>query len=77
MSLSSTSVSLSVFSLISIVTFPNEVCNSSESGMAGVCYTSSECTAGKGRAAGTCAQGFGICCICKTLSITWIIISVV
>ena len=31
----------------------------------GTCYTDAECAERKGVASGTCADGFGVCCICK------------
>ena len=49
-----------VFSLFSIVQFPNEECVTTDINVkAGVCTTSSECTAGAGTASGKCASGFG------------------
>ena len=49
-----------VFSLFSIVQFPNEECATTDINVkAGVCTTSSECTAGAGTASGKCASGFG------------------
>ena len=31
----------------------------------GTCYTTSECAEKSGVAAGTCAQGYGVCCVCE------------
>merc|ERR1719153_1311780 len=56
-----------VFSLFSIVQFPNQVCTSASSTTTyGTCYTSTECTAAGGTADGNCAAGFGVCCIIAT-----------
>ena len=52
------------FSLFSIVQFPNEECTSGSSSTTnGTCYTSSECGSRGGAAAGSCAAGFGVCCV--------------
>ena len=32
----------------------------------GTCYTSEECEDRDGAAAGSCADGYGICCTCKS-----------
>ena len=53
---------LNPFSLFSLVQFPNSECNSA-SGTQGTCYTGSECTQRGGTADGSCASGFGVCCI--------------
>merc|ERR1719244_2063693 len=53
-----------VFSLFSIVQFPNSACTSSSSTYSnGTCFTSSECSSKGGTAQGNCAAGFGVCCI--------------
>merc|ERR1711899_298851 len=59
-----------VFSLFSVVTFPNEGCTSQSgtTGISGVnrngtCYTSTECSDNGGTASGNCAAGFGVCCL--------------
>merc|ERR1712183_113470 len=55
------------FSLFSVVQFPNDECTSSTSTTTiGTCYTSSECTSRSGSASGTCAAGFGVCCVSST-----------
>jgi len=52
-----------LFSLFSVVTFPNSQCTaSSDNTMYGVCYTSSECATRGGSTDGNCAAGFGVCC---------------
>jgi len=40
----------------------NGVCNSS-SGVNGTCYSSTDCSNVGGSPSGTCASGFGVCCI--------------
>jgi len=59
-----------VFSLFSIVSFPNDGCVT-QSGTTtytarnrnGTCYTSTECASLSGTASGNCASGFGVCCL--------------
>ncbi|XP_059089773.1 uncharacterized protein LOC131885674 isoform X2 [Tigriopus californicus] len=51
-----------LFSIFQIINFPNEGCIGSSS-RNGTCYTSDECASKGGSSAGTCAQGFGVCCI--------------
>eukprot|EP00090_Calanus_glacialis_P027414 TRINITY_DN43201_c0_g1_i1.p1 TRINITY_DN43201_c0_g1~~TRINITY_DN43201_c0_g1_i1.p1 ORF type:complete len:380 (-),score=76.16 TRINITY_DN43201_c0_g1_i1:263-1402(-) len=56
-----------MFSLFSIVQFPNQVCTSASSSTTyGTCYTASECTTKSGTADGNCAAGFGVCCVIST-----------
>merc|ERR1712158_74090 len=56
-----------VFSLFSIVQFPNPRCTSSTSSTTyGTCLTSSECSTSGGTSDGNCAAGFGVCCIIST-----------
>jgi len=59
-----------VFSLFSVVTFPNKGCTSQSgtTGISGVnrngtCYTTTECSSKGGTASGNCAAGFGVCCL--------------
>ena len=56
-----------VFSL-----FQNAECYTSESSGSeyGTCYTPSECTDLGGTGFGTCAEGYGVCCICKSSQYT-------
>ena len=49
-------------SLFTIVRFKNDGCNSS-SGLNGTCYSSADCSNLGGSAFGSCASGFGVCCI--------------
>jgi len=52
-----------LFSVFQIVKFNNEECTGS-SGDTGTCYTAAECSALSGGAAqGSCASGFGVCCV--------------
>ena len=46
----------------------NEACDAGSSSRNGTCYTSAECTALGGASSGTCASGYGVCCICKIKS---------
>ena len=63
-----------VLGLFNLVQFANSACNATDgdrsSGRTGVCFTGSECEAKGGRAGGVCAAGFGVCCICKGLSLS-------
>jgi len=53
-----------VFSLFSIVQFPNEACSSTSGTYSnGTCFTTSECSSKGGSAQGNCAAGFGVCCV--------------
>ena len=46
-----------------MVRFPNSVC--AGDAFNGTCYTSEECNDRGGTSSGTCANGYGVCCICK------------
>merc|ERR1711997_754807 len=50
-----------LISTFQIVRFPNDVCVGSNS-RNGTCYTSQECSDKSGTSAGSCADGFGVCC---------------
>jgi len=53
-----------VFSLFTVVTFPNDQCTTkSDTTMKGTCYSESECTSKGGTVDGNCAAGFGVCCM--------------
>jgi hypothetical protein len=54
---------LRYLSPFTILSFPNLSCNSSDATLDGTCYTSSECSAKGGKSLGSCALGFGVCCI--------------
>merc|ERR1719422_2088736 len=48
--------------IFNVVRFPNEACGSADN-FNGTCYTASECSALGGSSSGTCASGFGVCCV--------------
>ena len=54
----------SVLSLFTIVSFKNDACTST-AGTNGTCYSSNDCSSLGGTASGSCASGFGVCCLCK------------
>merc|ERR1711892_120486 len=61
--------------LFTIVKFPNQECVATGTGDTGTCNTQIECESKGGISEGSCAQGFGICCViyndeCGTVSIT-------
>ena len=49
--------------LFQVVTFPNDACTGSSKN--GTCYTKAECSNRGGTQDGTCANGYGVCCIGK------------
>ena len=54
-----------VLGLFNLIQFSNARCNSTDNDKQGICYTASECRERGGNAKGTCAAGFGVCCLCK------------
>ena len=48
--------------IFNVVRFPNNPCGSADN-FNGTCYTASECSALGGSSSGTCASGFGVCCV--------------
>jgi len=48
--------------IFNVVRFPNDVCTGTGS-MNGTCYTAEECSDRDGTEAGSCADGFGVCCV--------------
>jgi len=50
--------------IFNVIQFPNTGC-AAGSGRNGTCYTSSECTSKGGTSDGTCANGYGVCCVIK------------
>lgn len=54
-------------SLFTIIEFPNSRCQatSASSVYGGTCYHRSECESLNGTAIGQCANGYGVCCVCK------------
>jgi len=53
-------------SVLQVVKFPNDGCNTTSDGVYGVCYSGTECTSLGGTASGSCASGFGVCCAFTT-----------
>ncbi|TRY67506.1 hypothetical protein TCAL_11774 [Tigriopus californicus] len=51
-----------LLSIFNIIQFENGPCAGSES-KNGTCYTKEECKTRSGTASGTCASGYGVCCI--------------
>jgi len=51
-----------VLSFFNVVKFPNSLCTGSGT-RNGTCYTTEECEDRSGTAAGSCADGFGVCCV--------------
>ena len=51
-----------LFGVFQVVRFPNDPCATTE-GTNGTCYLADECTRNGGRAAGSCAKGYGVCCV--------------
>lgn len=54
-------------SLFTIIEFPNSRCQatSASSTYEGTCYHRAECENLNGTAIGQCANGYGVCCVCK------------
>merc|ERR1712172_95774 len=50
-----------VLPIFQVVKFPNDVCTGSSRN--GTCYTSEECSTKGGSNDGSCAAGFGVCCV--------------
>ena len=53
------------FELISIFRFPNDMCEVSGGTKNGTCYTAEECSDKGGKSDGSCADGYGVCCVCN------------
>jgi hypothetical protein len=53
-----------VLSLFTVVQFQNQGCAAS-TGDNGTCMTTAECSGRGGVASGPCANGYGVCCVCK------------
>jgi len=52
------------FSVFQVVEFPNDVCTGNgNNGRVGTCYTKEECEDKGGMAQGSCAEGYGVCCV--------------
>jgi len=52
-----------VLPIFQVVRFPNDVCTGSTRN--GTCYTAEECSSKSGTNEGSCASGFGVCCVFK------------
>jgi len=50
-----------LLNVFTIINFPNDPCTSGST--SGVCYTATECSALGGTTSGSCASGFGVCCL--------------
>jgi len=48
--------------IFNVVQFPNDACIGTGS-MNGTCYTSEECSSRDGVSSGSCAEGYGVCCV--------------
>lgn len=53
-----------VLSLFTIYQWNNGLCTAT-SGEYGMCLPESDCIGRRGILGGPCAQGYGICCVCK------------
>ncbi|XP_059087673.1 uncharacterized protein LOC131884050 [Tigriopus californicus] len=49
--------------IFQVISFQNTNCNGSSSTRVGTCYTSDECESKGGSSSGTCASGYGVCCV--------------
>ena len=55
-------LSVSGQGIFNVVRFPNDPCGSANN-LNGTCYTASECSSFGGSSSGSCASGFGVCCV--------------
>merc|ERR1712110_92732 len=55
-----------VLPVFQVVKFPNDVCSGTSRN--GTCYTAEECSVKGGTTDGSCAAGFGVCCL---FSLSW------
>lgn len=51
--------------VFTIVRFLNIPCSSINGQMSGTCFSLNDCLRMQGSQIGTCASGFGVCCVCK------------
>jgi len=49
--------------IFNLVQFPNDQCQSDMANTMGTCYTAEECSERNGVASGSCADGYGVCCV--------------
>merc|ERR1711963_817913 len=52
-----------VLPIFQVVRFPNDICVISGGTKNGTCYTAEECSNKGGTNGGSCASGFGVCCV--------------
>merc|ERR1711963_235015 len=52
-----------VLPIFQVVRFPNDICVISGGTKKGTCYTAEECSNKGGTNGGSCASGFGVCCV--------------
>ncbi|XP_022237736.1 uncharacterized protein LOC106478432 [Limulus polyphemus] len=52
-----------IFSIFTLAIFENDACNTSSVNRTGICFSARECVSRGGRAEGTCAGGYGVCCL--------------
>merc|ERR1711971_664968 len=50
-----------VLPVFQVIKFPNDICTGATRN--GTCYTAEECSSKGGTSDGTCASGFGVCCV--------------
>merc|ERR1719331_208864 len=50
-----------ILPVFQVIKFPNDVCSGATRN--GTCYTSEECSTKGGASDGSCASGFGVCCV--------------
>jgi len=50
-----------ILPLFQVISFPNDLCSGTSKN--GTCYTAEECSSAGGTTDGTCANGYGVCCI--------------
>jgi hypothetical protein len=49
--------------IFQVVRFPNDACLATTASKNGTCYTAEECSNKGGTSGGSCAEGFGVCCV--------------
>merc|ERR1740129_2111831 len=50
-----------ILPVFQVVKFPNDICSGASRN--GTCYTAEECSSKGGASDGSCASGFGVCCV--------------
>lgn len=61
------SIANKFLNVFQVIKFNNTACQATVNGLSyqGVCYLASECASLNGTAGGACADGYGVCCVCK------------